>query len=220
MAAAGSKPTSGTGSVVGDVVLVSDDENRLLVTLSGSGASHTTQVYEATTSTTNFIRNRLTVLTIAPTSQDPDGDGSNELESSYVLTLTGGSVTISNNNTYITPEEIGLVNVPIGHVTGTGNVSGSFTCYLTENTSGANANNSSNDFFTDLRAITNVVTNSFNLVFKIGGASGTGLEIAMPTCHVEIPTHSIEDIISLETNFMALPSSITSADEINLKYRP
>ena len=220
VAAAGSKPTSGTGSVVGDVVLVSDDENRLLVTLSGSGASHTTQVYEATTSTTNFIRNRLTVLTIAPTSQDPDGDGSNELESSYVLTLTGGSVTISNNNTYITPEEIGLVNVPIGHVTGTRNVSGSFTCYLTENTSGANANNSSNDFFTDLRAITNVVTNSFNLVFKIGGASGTGLEIAMPTCHVEIPTHSIEDIISLETNFMALPSSITSADEINLKYRP
>ena len=220
VAAAAAKPTSGTGSAVGDVVLVSDDENRLLVTLSASGGSHTAQVYEATTSTTNFIRNRLTILTIAPTSQDPDGDGSNELESSYSLTLTGGSITISNNNTYITPEEIGLVNVPIGHVTGTRNVSGSFTCYLTENTTGANADNSSNDFFTDLRAITNVVTNSFNLVFKVGGATGTGLELAMPTCHVEIPTHSIEDIISLETNFMALPSAITAADELNLTYRP
>ena len=220
VAASGSKPTSGTGSAVGDVVLVSNDSHRLLVTLSGSGGSHTAQVYEATTSTTNFIRNRLTTLTVAPTSRDPDSDGANELEASYVLTLTGGSVTISNNNTYITPEEIGLVNVPIGHVTGTRNVSGSFTCYLTENTSGSNADNSSNDFFTDLRAITNVVTNSFNLTFKIGGATGTGLEIAMPTCHVEIPTHSIEDIISLETNFMGLPSSITAADEVNLTYRP
>ena len=57
-------------------------------------------------------------------------------------------------------------------------------------------------------------------MFKVGGATGTGLELAMPTCHVEIPTHSIEDIISLETNFMALPSAITAADELNLTYRP
>ncbi|MEC7223030.1 MAG: tandem-95 repeat protein, partial [Verrucomicrobiota bacterium] len=48
--------------------------------------------------------------------------------------LNGGNVTISNNITFITPEELGIVNVPIGHVTGTRSVSGSFTCYLTDDT--------------------------------------------------------------------------------------
>ena len=188
-----------------------------MATVPGSGnVTLHPYIKEGVLDTDNFIRNRLTVLTIAPTSQDPDSDGSNELEASYDLTLTGGSVTMTNNNTYITPEEIGIVNVPIGHVTGTRNIGGSFTCYLTLQT---DATNVSADFFEDLRSITNVVTNSFNLTFKIGGASGTPrLQIAMPTCHVEIPTHSIEDVISLETSFMALPSTIADADEATLTY--
>ena len=212
--------TADTSTIaVGDVWLDANDGHRLYVmTNIGSGSEAATEyVNEAITDTTNFIRNRLTVLTVTPTSQDPDNDSSNELEASYNLTLTGGNVTISNNITFITPEELGIVNVPIGHVTGTRNVSGSFTCYLTEDTA---ATNVSRDFFEDLRAITNVVTNSFALVFKIGGASGTGLELNMATAHVEIPTHSIEDVISLETNFQALPSTITGTDELALTYRP
>ena len=62
-------------------------------------------------------------------------------------------------------------------------------------------------------------TNSFTTTFKVGGASGTPrLEINLPTCHVEIPSHSIDDVISLETTFQALPSTITSADEAALVY--
>jgi len=204
---------------VGDVWLDSNDGYRLYVlTNVGAGTeASTTPIYEAITSTSNFIRNRLTILTVVPTTQDPDSDGTNELEASYNLTLTGGNITVSNNVTYITPEELGIVNVPIGHVTGTRSVSGSFTCYLTEDTATTNA---SADFFEDLRAITNVVTNSFALTFKIGGASGTGLELACSTAHVEIPTHSIEDVISLETNFQALPSTISETDELVLTYRP
>ena len=204
---------------IGDVWLDANDGHRLYVMTNVTNGSEaaTEYVNEAITDTTNFIRNRLTVLTVTPTSQDPDNDSANELEASYNLTLTGGNVTISNNITFITPEELGIVNVPIGHVTGTRNVSGSFTCYLTEDTS---ATNVSRDFFEDLRAITNVVTNSFALVFKIGGASGTGLELNMATAHVEIPTHSIEDVISLETNFQALPSTIVGTDELALTYRP
>ena len=210
----------GTQIAVGDVFLDTDNGHKLqIVTVKPNSGTVSLGSYvnEAITSTSNFIRNRLTTLTVAPTSTDPDSDGTPELESSYNLTLTGGNVTISNNITFITPEEIGLVNVPIGHVTGTRSVSGSFTCYLTEDTTTTNA---SRDFFEDLRAITNVVTNSFALVFKVGGASGTGLELNMATSHVEIPTHSIEDVISLETNFQALPSSIDGADELVLTYRP
>ena len=210
----------GTTIAVGDVFLDSDNGHKLQIvtTVPGSGTvSLGSYVNEAITDTTNFIRNRLTVLTVTPTTRDPDNDGSNELETNYSLTLTGGNVTISNNITFITPEELGIVNVPIGHVTGTRSVSGSFTCYLTEDTATTNA---SRDFFEDVRAITNVVTNSFALVFKIGGASGTGLELNMATSHVEIPTHSIEDVISLETNFQALPSTIDGTNELTLTYRP
>jgi len=195
------------------VWLDSNDSHRLYTVDSGANAS--SYINEAVTSTSNFIRNRLTVLTAVPTAGTPyigslSGSG-------YSLTLTGGNITISNNNTYITPEEIGIVNVPIGHVTGTRSVSGSFTCYLTEDTGATNA---SADLFEDLRSITSTVTNSFALTFKIGGATGTGLEISMPTCHIEIPTHSVEDVIALETNFQALPSTISGADEVSLTYRP
>lgn len=210
--------TDGTTIEVGDVWLDSNDGSRLYVTTNVTDGSeeNTPYITEGILDTTNFIRNRLTVLTVVPTSVDPDSDGADELQASYSLTLTGGNITITNNISYITPEELGIVNVPIGHVTGTRAVSGSFTCYLTEETGAVNA---SSDFYRDLRSITNVVTNSFALTFKIGGASGNPrLEVAMPTCHIEVPTHSIEDVISLESNFMALPSTIDGTNEMSVTY--
>jgi len=216
----GDTTQDGTTVAVGDVWLDSDDSFRLYVmTNVGAGTeASTSYVDEKITDTANFIRNRLTTLTVTPTSQDPDSDGTNELQSSYSLTLTGGNITISNNITYITPEELGIVNVPVGHVTGGRAVSGSFTCYLTRDTSTFDSN-LSRDFFEDLRNISNVVTNSFGLVFAIGGGSGNRLEFNCATAHIEIPTHSIEDVISLETNFMALPQTIDDTDEVVLTYK-
>ena len=46
------------------------------------------------------------------------------------------------------------------------------------------------------------------------------LEVNMPTCHLEIPTHSIEDVISVETRFNALPSTIDGTNEATLTYYP
>ena len=77
----------------------------------------------------------------------------------------------------------------------------------------------SRDFFEDLRGLTTTVTNSVDLTFKIGGNSGRRLELNFPTAHVEIPTHSIEDVISLESNFMALPSTIDGTNEVSLSYK-
>lgn len=214
--AAASKPTTGTGSADGDVLLLTDKSYQLIVTTAASGASHTDWIDEDVLQTDNFIRNKLTSVTVTPTSQDPDSDSVNELESSYSLTLTGGNITFTNNITYITPEELGTVNEPFGHVTGARTINGTMNCYLTDDDTDTN---SSIDFFEDLKSITNVVTNSFALVFSIGGASGTPrLEVNMPTCHVEIPTHSIDDVISLETGFMALPSTIGGTDDATLKY--
>ena len=216
----GDTTNDGSAIAVGDIWLDSNDSHRLYV-LTNVGAGNeasTSYVDEGTSSSSNFIRNRLTTLTVTPTTQDPDGDTVNELQSSYDLTLTGGNITITNNISYITPEELGVVNVPIGHVTGGRSVSGSFTCYLTRNTSTFDSDRS-RDLFEDLRAITNVVTNSFNLTFSIGGASGNRLGMTCATAHLEIPTHSIDDVISLETNFSALPQTIDDTDEIVLTYK-
>lgn len=206
--------------VAGDVVLNGTDAFRLSVVVdpTSSGTATTTDsIFEGTTSTTNFIRNRLTQLTVVPTTRDATGDGTNDLEASYSITLTGGNITMSNNVTFITPEEIGLVNVPIGHVTGTRSISGSMNCYLSKDTA---ATNNSADMWEDLKSISSVVTNSFALNFKIGGvtASTNRLEVNMPTCHLEIPTHSIEDVISVETAFNALPSTIDGTNEATITY--
>ena len=134
------------------------------------------------------------------------------MTSSYSLTLTGGNITISNNMTFLTPETLGIVNQPLGHVTGTRSVSGNFTCYLNTPSSGA----SSADLFEDIIESTSVITNSFDLTFTIGGTGNTPRVVAnLNNCHLEVPTHSIDDIVSLETTFHALPTSVDAVDEID-----
>ena len=166
--------------------------------------------------TENFIRNRLTAMSVAPKTSGTSA-GVSGMQSSYDLTLTGGSITIENNISYLTPEELGVVNKPIEHVTGVRNVGGSFTCYLASNS----ANNGSKDFFEDLTsaAALDVITHDFEMIFKIGGSSGTPrIEVKMPQCHVEVPTHSIEDVISLESTFTSLQSDMESniVDDLEL----
>jgi hypothetical protein len=130
----------------------------------------------------------------------------------YNVTLTGGSITIENNISYLTPENLCVVNQPIGHVTGTRSISGDFTCYLTGAAGG------SEDLFEDLIGATNLVRNSFALNFSIGGSSAPKVVFDMPTCHLEIPTHSIEDVVSVQTTFHALPSAVGSTDELVVTY--
>ena len=194
--------------------------NATVLTLLGPKAT----VTEGTTATNNFIRNRLTKCFITV-----NDDPAEALQASYTLTLTGGNITLSNNITYLTPEELGVVNIPIGHVTGARSFGGSMTCYLAEETSGSSATSASRDFFEDLVSASQrtQVTNDFRLTFLIGGGTATtdagladpGLHVDFAHCHVAIPTHSIEDVITLETTFMALPSTIDLADEVTMKYK-
>ena len=158
--------------------------------------------------TENFIRNRLTAMSIAPKTSGTSA-GVSGMQTSYDVTLTGGSITIENNIAYLTPEELGVVNKPIEHVTGVRNIGGSFTCYLATSAT----NNGSKDFYEDLTsaAALDVITHDFDMTFKIGGSTGTPrVEFRMPQSHVEVPTHSIEDVISLESAFTSIQSDLES----------
>lgn len=199
------------GCCVNEATLDFDIDGIATINWSGFGkviteaTEPTATITEAVTSTSNFIRNRLTTLTATT-------DGSGNFDSSYDLVLTGGNVTISNNITFLTPETLGVVNLPLGHVTGTRSVSGSFTCYLNAETS------SSAELFEDIIESTTTITNDFGLLFKIGGGATPRIELNMAQCHLEVPTHNIDDVISLETNFHALPSTIDGTDELTIKY--
>ena len=160
-------------------------------------------ISEGTLSTSNFIRNRLTTLGITSTSPTTE---------TYSATLTGGNITISNNITFLTPETLGSVNQPLAHVTGSRTIGGNFTCYLNTGDDG------SADLFQDLLDATTTVTNNFSLTFTIGGSSAPNLKLSMPTCHLELPAHSIDDVISVDTTFSALPSTISGTDEVSIEY--
>jgi hypothetical protein len=171
----------------------------------------TSAIVTGITGTGNFIRNRLTTLSC---------DGSNTssafvtFDADYSLVLTGGNITFENNITYLTPETLCTVNQPIGHITGARSISGNFTCYLNAPTAGV----SSAELFEDIIAATDVVTNSFDLSFGIGGSTAPKIAMNFPNCHLEVPQHSIEDVISIDTTFNALPSTIDAADEATIVY--
>jgi len=146
----------------------------------------------------------------------------------YGLTLTGGSFNIANNITYLVPEELGAINKPLEHVTGTRTSTGNATCYLTLEDSDLTSG-TSRQFFNDLvstGAMAKVV-NKFKVTMHIGGSTATGnatdpaLKVEFPTAHIEVPTHQVEDVISMETNFQALPTDFGTANEITaITYYP
>ena len=191
-----------------------------------SKAAETTKglIKEGVGDTDNYIRNKLTNLAISYDASETTGTDKGLLGSSdvtYAVTLTGGNITIENNLTYLTPETLGSVNLPLGHVMGTRSVSGNFTCYLDDKANGSLA------LFENLQESRGVITNAFSLTFGIGGTTSTDKRIiaTMPKCHLELPTHSLDDVISVETNFHSLPSDLSSGtaadatNDIKLEYK-
>lgn len=161
--------------------------------------------------TNNFIRNRLTQVTAIRK------DAAGATIKTYGITLTGGTITMSNNMTYLTPEVLGRVNVPLGHITGTRSVGGSFTCYLDSTTLG------SAELVDDLSSDITNNRNYFDLSFYVGGTSGTtdvprapGVLFSIPKAHLTIPSMDTGDVIALSVDFTALPTDMGTPDEIDL----
>ena len=78
----------------------------------------------------------------------------------------------------------------------------------------ATAKTHDTEFYEDIVEATSDIQNAFSLSFDIGGGAAPHCVITMPTCHLEVPSHSIDEVISMETNFHALPSDFDSTNEI------
>jgi len=205
---------SGQGKKIKEVTQLSTGAGATSPAVTGEEYSTKGLVNEGISSTSNYIRQKLTSLAIsfdlsdstgAPSGVASDGETQLGADKTYSVVLTGGNITIENNLTYLTPETLGSVNQPLGHVMGTRSVSGNFTCYLN------NAADGSMDLLEDLHEADTVITNSFDMTFSIGGASAPKVAVAVPNCHLELPTHAIDDVIGVDVNFHALPADLSSA---------
>lgn len=196
---------SGMGAKISEVAAITLNAGNYSLLTAATITGTTDNGKTMLTATSNMIRNRLTALNLV---------GVTPNAKTYSLTLTGGSITISNNINFLTPESIGVVNQPLGHVVGTRSVSGTFTAYMDDLTNGTI------DLYQDLLGATTTITNKFTAQFFVGGKAdannpvGPGILFDMNQVHLEIPTVNIDDVIGIEVNFTALPSSISGTDEL------
>lgn len=132
----------------------------------------------------------------------------------YNIPITGGEININNNVTFLTPDELGIVNKPIGHFTGTRAITGNLTAYLRSGTS-----TDASGLIRDLYNSSDDVTASFALVLDIGGAGNDPrVTLTMPTAHLSIPTIDTQDVISTTIEFMAVPTDLGATDELTVAY--
>lgn len=132
----------------------------------------------------------------------------------YNIPITGGEIIINNNITFLTPDELGVVNLPIGHFTGVRSVTGSLNAYL--------RSGSQTDAAQLIQDMINSVldtTAEFTLNIHVGGATNTPrVSLEMPKAHISTPTVDTQDVISTTITFMAVPTDLEDTDELTISY--
>jgi hypothetical protein len=156
------------------------------------------------------IRNKLSTVSLVGKSGTAYGQ-------SYTLALTGGSLTVANNITFLTPEALGVVNNPCGHFTGQRVISGNMTAYL--KTGGADDTAELlNDIITHSNSAAGADPTDFDLTINVGGVAPASpyntpiVQLNMPGTHLVIPVINIEDVVSVDIAFNALPYTGTAPD--------
>jgi hypothetical protein len=158
-----------------------------------------------------YIANKLSTLAIT--------GGINGTGTNYTVALTGGSLTIANNLTYLTPANLGVVNQPVTYFTGTRAISGSINAYLR-----AGATNTAGLLADMLTSSSTDVDPEFEITVALGGSTNaTRVEFEMPAAVLTIPSVSTEQVVSTTINFTAQGSAgnafdIGAANEVTVRY--
>jgi hypothetical protein len=178
------------------------------VTFGGSVLSGTAKGKDTSAA---YIANKLSTLTVKK--------GINGTGTTYNVAITGGSLTIANNLTYLTPANLGVVNRPFTYFTGTRAISGSLNAYLR-----AGATNTAGLLADMLAGSTSDVNPAFSVRIEVGGLSNaTRVEFEMPAAVLTIPTVATEQVVSTTINFTAQGSAggafdIGAANELSVSY--
>ncbi len=198
-------PTTNVGSLTGGAGTAA------VVTVTPGVTAVLTGTAQGKNTTAPFIANKLSTLEVT---SGIDGVGT-----AYTIALTGGSLTISNNVSYLTPANLGVVNLPATYFTGTRSITGSLTAYLR-----TGALNSAGLLADMLASSTSEVDPEFLVLVAVGGAANSvKVEFEMPACVLTIPAISTDQVVSVNINFTAQGSTasafdIGAANELEIRY--
>ena len=143
--------------------------------------------YTEKNTTAPYIANKLSTATVTASG------------TSYQVALTGGSLTINNNVTYLIPANLGVVNTPATYFTGTRAISGTMNAYLKTGES-----TDTGALLAAMLGDTSNVNPKFDVQIAIGGSSNTlKVALAMPTSMLTIPTVDVQQVVSTAINFTA-----------------
>ena len=155
----------------------------------------------------------------------------------YYLALTGGSITINNNISYITPAILGVVNQAATYYTGARSVTGTLNAYLNTGSltgqgvtlDGVTYTKGTGELLKDLLGAASTETEPmFYIELAVGGVGNAlRVELQMPSVSVGIPSINTEQVVSTAINFTAAPSSgayasrtydLTETNELTVRY--
>ena len=157
----------------------------------------------------SFITNKLSTCTL----KTVKALGSIAAGTPYYIALTGGSITISNNITYITPAILGTVNKAFTYFTGTRSVTGTLNAYLNTGTVSGYSGGGTGNLLKDMLAAASTVTEPmFASEIAIGG-SGNALrvELQLPSISIGVPSVNTEQVVSTAITFTASGSDQTGS---------
>lgn len=131
----------------------------------------------------------------------------------YTVAITGGSITINNSLTYLTPANLGVVNQPITYFTGSRAISATVTAYLKTGT------NESAQLLSDLLTASSSSTeNKFAVTVDLGGSNNANrMSLSMPTTMLTIPTITSEQVISTSITLNPQGAAVGGAYDIEAK---
>jgi hypothetical protein len=179
--------------VFGSVTGVDANSNASVITATSAYHPYNQMNVANTINTHAYIKNRLSILNI---SHKANATATADL---YAFPVTALSFDYTNNITYLTPEELAVLNAPIGQFTGTRAVTGSATMYLR----GGNEADDSSRFLRNISAdtrTTSAQTTSANIF--IGGTSGPYILFSLPAVQFDFPQLAADDVIAMTVNFV------------------
>ena len=181
------------------------------------GGTGLTGTYLAKTTDAAYIANKLSTvaLTLVNSLKDSTGTTQGTAGDSYTVPITGGSITINNNITYLTPANLGVVNTPVAYYTGTRSITGTLNAYL--RTGGVR---DTGELLADMLASANATIEPMaSLAINVGGAGTVRVTLDMPAVVLQVPGVDVQQVVSTSLNFTSegyVPSSTADANIYDL----
>lgn len=175
----------------------------------GTFSAGVTGAYKQKNVDGNFITNKLSTVTL----KTAKALGQTVANRPYYIAITGGSITINNNITYITPAILGVVNKAITYYTGSRSVTGTLNAYLNTGNVTGYAGGGTGNLLKDMLAAASTVTEPmFAIDLAIGGSGNpVKVELQMPSVSIGVPAINTEQVVSTTITFTAAPSTQTGS---------